>query len=82
MKAQTSKSPEPKTPRPAPSGKLGKVISLLKRPKGATITELTKVTGWQAHSVRGSIAGAIKKKLKLAVESEKAGDVRSYRIKG
>ena len=64
------------------SGKLGKVVALLKRPKGATIADLTKATGWRAHSVRGAISGAIKKKLKLTVLSEKAGDVRSYRIKG
>lgn len=63
------------------SGKLGKVVALLKRPKGATIAELTKATGWQAHSVRGAISGTIKKKLNLAVLSEKAGDVRTYRIK-
>lgn len=63
-------------------GKLGKVVALLKRPKGATLAELMKATGWQKHSVRGAISGAIKKKLKLAVLSEKAGDVRTYRIKG
>src|SRR3954464_561923 len=66
-------------PNPAePAGKLGKVIALLKRPKGATIGDLTKATGWQAHSVRGAISGAIKKKLKLAVTSEKTEDVRTY----
>ena len=65
-----------------PSGKLGKVVTLLKRPKGASIADLTKATGWQAHSVRGAISGTIKKKLKLTVLSEKAGEVRTYRIKG
>ena len=64
------------------SGKLGKVVTLLKRSKGVTIAELMKATGWQAHSVRGAISGTIKKKLKLAVLSEKADDVRTYRIKG
>jgi hypothetical protein len=64
-----------------PSGKLGKVVALLKRPKGATVADLMKATGWQAHSVRGVISGAIKRKLKLTVVSEKLGDVRSYRIK-
>jgi hypothetical protein len=63
-------------------GKLGKVVALLKRPKGATLAELMKTTGWQKHSVRGAISGAIKKKLKRAVLSEKVGDVRTYRIKG
>jgi len=60
---------------------LGKVVTLLKRPKGATIADMMKTTGWQAHSVRGAISGAIKKKLKLAVVSEKTGAVRTYRIK-
>ena len=65
-----------------PTGKLGKLVALLKRPKGATIADLTKATQWQAHSVRGAISGTIKKKLKLTVLSEKAGEVRTYRIKG
>jgi hypothetical protein len=37
-------------------------------------------TGWQAHSVRGAISGAIKKKLGLAVVSERVGETRTYRI--
>jgi hypothetical protein len=60
--------------------KIAKVISLLRGPKGATINALRKATGWQAHSVRGALAGAIKKKLGLDVVSEKTGDVRTYRI--
>jgi hypothetical protein len=71
------------SPKPVEaSGKLGKVVALLKRPKGTTIAQLMKATGWQAHSVRGAISGTIKKKLKLAVSSEKVGDVRTYRIRG
>jgi hypothetical protein len=59
------------------------VIGLLRRSKGASIQEIMKVTGWQAHSVRGVISGALKKKLGLAVVSEKteAGE-RRYRIHG
>jgi len=44
------------------------------------MADLMKVTGWQAHSVRGAIAGTIKKKLQLIVISEKSGAVRIYRI--
>jgi hypothetical protein len=59
------------------------LINLLKRPKGATVTEMAAKTGWQAHSVRGSISGTLKKKLGLAVTSavvEARG--RVYRISG
>ncbi len=59
------------------------MIDLLKRKKGATIEEIVEATGWQAHSVRGAISGALKKRLGLAVTSEKAGDRgRVYRIAG
>ena len=66
-----------------PDTKLAKVIGLLRRSKGASIKEMMTVTGWQAHSVRGVISGALKKKLGLAVFSEKteAGE-RRYRIDG
>jgi len=57
------------------------LIDLLKRKSGATIDELVKATGWQAHSVRGAISGALKNKLGLAVASEKVdGRGRVYRI--
>ena len=47
------------------------MIELLKRPGGATLAEIVEVTGWQAHTVRGAMAGALKKKLGLTVTSEK-----------
>jgi DNA-binding MarR family transcriptional regulator len=57
------------------------LIDLLKRKKGATIEEIVEATGWQPHSVRGAISGALKKKLGLAVTSEKPSDgPRRYRI--
>ena len=56
-------------------------LALLRGPNGASIDELQKATGWQAHSVRGFLAGAVKKKLGLALTSDKdAGGVRHYRI--
>ncbi len=67
---------------PAKQGtKQALLIDLLKRKNGATIDELVGATGWQAHSVRGAISGALKKKLGLAVLSEKVeGRGRTYRI--
>jgi hypothetical protein len=62
------------------TGKLGTVIAMLRRPRGASIAELSKATGWQAHSVRAAISATIKKKLGLDVQSEKVGDVRRYRV--
>ncbi len=59
------------------------LIDLLKRKKGATIEEIVEAIGWQAHSVRGAISGALKKKLGLAVTSEKVqARGRVYRIAG
>jgi hypothetical protein len=87
------KAPKPPKPRkgkaappaasptePAIGGKIGKVVELLRQPAGATISTLMAATGWQAHSVRGAIAGAIKKKLQLNVTSVKTDGSRVYRI--
>jgi len=57
------------------------MLSLLRRPEGATIADICTVTGWQAHTVRGTFAGAFKKKLGLDINSTKeAGGERVYRI--
>ena len=62
--------------------KAAKVLDLLKRPEGATLAELMKATGWQAHSVRGFLSGTVSKKLGLAVTSTKAEDgERTYSVK-
>jgi hypothetical protein len=73
--------PRPKTAaaKPAPSTKLGAMIALLQTSKGATISDLVSKTGWQAHSVRGALAGALKKK-GFAVTSEKEAGERYYRL--
>ena len=47
------------------------VIEMLKRPEGVTIAQICEATGWQAHTVRGTFAGALKKKLGLNIVSEK-----------
>ncbi len=57
------------------------MIDLLKRKKGATIEEIVEAIGWQPHSVRGAISGALKKRLGLAVTSDPIeGRGRVYRI--
>jgi hypothetical protein len=62
--------------------KAAKVLDLLKRPNGATLAELMKATGWQAHSVRGFLSGTVGKKLGLTVTSTKAEDgERTYSVK-
>lgn len=75
--------------RPAPSAedsgivaktpsKLDQVEALLKRDVGASIAEIMAATGWQQHSVRGAIAGALRKR-GLVITSEKVEGVRRYR---
>jgi hypothetical protein len=60
--------------------KQAQVIGLLRRPQGATVDEVAAVMGWQQHTVRGLISGALKKKLGLQVISEKIERGRLYRI--
>ena len=77
--ANAQKAPEKPTAKPA--SKLGRLEAMLRRPDGATIEQLTKALDWQAHSVRGAMSGALKKKQGLAVASEKRPDgPRVYRI--
>ena len=57
------------------------LIALLTRSEGATLPQMTEATGWQGHTVRGAMAGALKKKLGLEIISEKQpGTDRTYRI--
>lgn len=79
--------PAPVPPTAAPArktrglAKQAQLIGMLKRPEGASIEEIVAAFGWQAHTVRGAIAGALKKKLGLDVSSEKVdGRGRVYRI--
>jgi hypothetical protein len=72
-------APPPTAQRPGTKG--AEITALLKRNGGATLDELTAATGWQAHSVRGFLSGALKKKLGYCVTSERSGEgARRYRI--
>jgi hypothetical protein len=59
--------------------KLDQIISLLSRPGGASLAELVAVTGWQPHSVRGALAGSLKRK-GHDIRSENLEGERRYRI--
>ena len=63
-----------------PESKQARAIAMLRAPGGATIEALMRVTGWQPHSVRGFLAGVIRKKLGLNLVSTAADSGRVYRI--
>src|SRR6266516_3853400 len=60
--------------RVRPGSKTAKVLELVKRSGGATLKQLMKATGWQAHSVRGFLSGTLGKKMGLQIESSKTND--------
>jgi hypothetical protein len=70
------------SPHPIRQGtKLARLIDMLRRERGATVAETVAALGWQAHSVRGAISGALKKKRGLTIQSEMHdGRGRIYRI--
>ena len=78
--AAISVSGKPDSAPQSRSTKLDLLIEQLSQPNGATIQELVEVTGWQAHSVRGAIAGALRKK-GYAITSAKIDGVRRYSIR-
>lgn len=82
--ANTAK-PRKALPAPGtkPTSKLGLIEAMLRRPDGATITQLTKALNWQPHSVRGAMSGALKKKQGLIITATKNEHAdRVYRIAG
>jgi len=73
--AQTGKTPPAEKPTPRAGTKQARMIDLLRRPEGATVEQIAAATGWQHHTIRGAISGALKKKLGLTVEATRTREV-------
>ena len=69
-KAAPAEKPTPRT-----GTKQALMIEMLKRPEGATVEQIAAATGWQHHTIRGAISGALKKKLGLTVEATRTREV-------
>jgi uncharacterized protein DUF3489 len=82
-KPTSRKRSAPASPKSAtrPGTKHAHIIALLRTPAGATIASLVSATEWQQHSVRGFLAGVVRKKLGLNLVSEQTETGRVYRIK-
>jgi hypothetical protein len=63
-----------------PGSKQSRVIAMLQARAGTTVAAMMRATGWQQHSVRGFLAGVVRKRLKLKLESRKVGGDRVYQI--
>jgi Protein of unknown function (DUF3489) len=86
-RATTAKPPlpaitDPKEKNHAGGSKQARVVEMLQSPNGTNIAAMMKETGWQQHSVRGFLAGVVRKKLKLKLNSKKVDGSRVYRIDG
>ena len=87
-KAVLKRPPEPPTAKQSKQGrtpekgtKTETVLALLRHPSGATLTDLMRVTQWQAHSVRGCISGQLGKRMGLRVKSFRRDGDRVYRLR-
>src|SRR6476620_70019 len=72
--------PAPSRSAGRPDTKHARIIAMLRMPTGATIAAVMTATGWQQHSVRGFLAGVVRKKLGLNLVSEQTDKGRAYRI--
>jgi hypothetical protein len=80
-KARTRSTPALSKPAARPDTKHARIIAMLRAPAGTTIAAIMTATEWQQHSVRGFLAGVIRKKLGLNLVSEQTDKGRVYRIK-
>jgi hypothetical protein len=72
---QPGKAAADEKPTPRTGTKQAQMIEMLKRPEGATVEQIAAATGWQHHTIRGAISGALKKKLGLTVEATRTREV-------
>jgi len=86
LKAKTPAKPPAKTASKASTlparaaSKQSQLIALLQSPAGATIEQMTRATGWQPHTVRGTISGSLRKRLGLQVVCGGEAGAGVYRI--
>jgi Protein of unknown function (DUF3489) len=71
---------EPKTHNANARSKQARIIAMLQSPTGTTIAAIMKATGWRQHSVRGFLAGVVRKRFKLKLFSKKVNGNRIYQI--
>jgi Protein of unknown function (DUF3489) len=74
-RARANESAPAEKPTPRAGTKQALMIDMLKRPEGATVEQIAAATGWQHHTIRGAISGALKKKLGLTVEATRTREV-------
>ena len=80
-KSRTRTAPSPSKSATRPDTKHARILAMLRTPAGATIAAIMTATEWQQHSVRGFLAGVVRKKLGLNLVSESTERGRVYRIK-
>ena len=73
--AKSGKATPAEKPTPRTGTKQALMIEMLRRPEGATVEQIAEATGWQHHTIRGAISGALKKKLGLTVEATRTREV-------
>jgi Protein of unknown function (DUF3489) len=80
-KSRARSAPASSKPVTRPDTKHARIIAMLRAPVGATIAAIMTATDWQQHSVRGFLAGVVRKKLGLNLVSEQTDKGRVYRIR-
>jgi hypothetical protein len=80
-RARTRLTPSSSKSAARPDTKHARIIAMLRTPSGTTIAAIMTATDWQQHSVRGFLAGVVRKKLGLNLVSDQTDKGRVYRIK-